>query len=116
MADILTIIQGSNDPVQIEFYADDDIDESLDFHIAIFTQDRTQIAHWTLEEIIIDGTTVYCPLTQDETIAMPAGGGCYLEMKRTRANGRLRHYERIPVVIEDRTDKHILRETAEAGE
>lgn len=111
MDDVLTIIQGTNEPIRIDFEQEDDISDSLDFHVAIYTRNKDQIAHWTIDEMVMDGQSVYCPLTQDETISMPTGAG-YLEMKRTDGNGRLIPYDRIPVTVEERTDKHILIETA----
>lgn len=66
------IIQGSNSPIMLEF--ENDKSEITDFSAALFRgQSGGELKQWQMDDIEISGNLIFLPLTQEETMGLPAG-------------------------------------------
>lgn len=100
------IIQGSNEPLVIQF--DESVD-TLDKLLVTLWADkpsRRLIRQWRETEMQIAQGTVTCPLTEQETAALP-NGPLTVEIKGLDANGTVVIYEAIPIPVAIRRDGSI---------
>lgn len=75
------IIQGSNLPLML--YFTEDISAITALEVGLYCrEDCSELKHWSLMDVDImdDGHSIACPLTQQETLHFPAGK-CFIETK-----------------------------------
>ena len=98
------LIQGANNPLVIQF---DDSVEDLDALVITLWRETKLIKQWNKNEMLIDGDTVVCPLTEEETdriISTPHN----LEIKGVDENGYTIFYEKQELPVLYRNDKAIV--------
>lgn len=100
------LIQGTNAPITIEF--DDDTSNILDISVAL-VKDEKILAHWSKEEITLDGVFANCPLTQEKTMDLPTGN-VSLEVKWTDTDGEVNFAQLVTLKVVKRVDQTILVE------
>ena len=101
------IIQGSNSPIVISF--DDDVSGVTEWSVALFGEDKrgmpsVLLKHWGTEDIEVDGSTAYAPLTEEETMEF-APGVASLEIKWLEADDIVFQSATVRVRISGRKDK-----------
>lgn len=97
------IIQGSNEPLVIQF--DESVD-ALDKLLVTLWADkpsRRLIRQWRETEMQIAQDTVTCPLTEQETAALPTGP-LTVEIKGLDGSGTVVLYEAISIPVAFRRD------------
>lgn len=101
------IIQGSNSPIVMTF--DSDASSVKEWSIALYGEDRhgapsVLLKHWSAEDLTIDGSVVYAPLGEDETLEFnPCVAS--LEIKWLDPDDNIFHSDVIRVRISGRNDK-----------
>lgn len=100
------LIQGTNAPIIIEF--EESVEDIVDVSIALIKDDAV-LKRWGKSDVRIEGTNIYCPMEQAETMDLPSGSAT-LEIKYTDANGEVNFIEKTSVRIEKRIDNTILVE------
>lgn len=95
------IIQGSNEPVIVEFRVDHEI-KKVD--IALFDDQDNLVKDWSFDGGDITDNTVVASLTEDETMAFPCGI-LTLEVKWLDGNDSIWHGNVITVRCSKRSDK-----------
>ena len=104
----VSIPQGSNNPLAIEF---DDFDTSLAISISLWSNatgySRKPLKVWKKDDILFDGNTAICALTEAETAAFPSSGSTWLEIKCLDENGYTVFFDQFSIRVEPRKDKGI---------
>ena len=102
------IVQGSNNPLIIQFDADiSDIPRlvvTLWKDKAGYTSDL--VKQWNTEDMLIDGDTAVCHLTEEETRKFPSGN-LILEAKGLDENGNTIFWDEYKTDIKVRRDRVI---------
>lgn len=98
------LIQGTNTPLAITF--EDDVSNVPVLVISLWKRKGIKLKSWTIENIVVDGDTVYCPLEEQETADFPEGAAT-LEVKGLDENGQTMFWEKAQVLIESRSDRVI---------
>ena len=99
------IIQGQNDPIVVN------LSEAIiptKLHALLYTRDGKDLKHWELADVTIDGSTVYLPLTEAESVKFPA---CKASLEMKWIEGGIIDFIGVQVVdIEARKDNDLLGE------
>lgn len=103
----MAIIQGTNNPLVFDF--GESMDTIIDIEISLYSEDDTELKHWTIGEVEIDEGTISAPLEQRESLSFPPGP-CYIEIKWTDAFGKTNFAKTIKNTVKQRKDKIILNE------
>ena len=98
------IIQGSNNPIILEF--DSPIEGITDFS-AVLSYKGQSIKQWRLGDVQIEDDSITMPLTQEETLVFPSDRLC-LEVKWVD-NDNICFAEKIIISVEKRFDKTELK-------
>ena len=107
------IIQGSNSPIVMSF--DNDASSVKDWSLALYGEDKRGrpsvfLKHWDAEDLVIDGSIVYAPLSEEETFNfMPCVAS--LEIKWLDDDDVIYHSEVVRIRIRGRNDKTPLTVT-----
>lgn len=95
------IIQGSNEPIVIEFRVDHEIKK---VNIALFGEHDAVIKEWSFDGGDIIDNTVVAPLSEEETMEFPCGI-LMLEVKWLDGNDTIWHGNVISIRCSKRNDK-----------
>lgn len=95
------IIQGSNEPVVIEFRVEHEIKK---VNVAIFDEQDNLIKDWSFGSVDITNNTVVAPLTEQETMDFPVGI-LSLEIKWLDNDDNIWHSNVISFRCSERNDK-----------
>lgn len=95
------IIQGSNEPITIDF--PEDVSNARKIEVHLYNELR-KLKHWSKEELLISESTVIAPLTENETMNFP-NSSAKLEVKWKDANGNNKFSEIVSINIVSRKDK-----------
>lgn len=103
------IIQGSNNPLIIQFDAEI---ENIPTLVVTLWKDKAGytselIKRWEAEDMTIEGDTAVCELTEDETRKFPASG-LVIEAKGLDENGNTIFWDQYAVDIGQRRDRVIM--------
>lgn len=102
------IPQGSNNPLVIEF---EEEPGAPVLAISLWGDGRGQaekpLKVWKTEDVTVDGRTIVCPLTEEETAGFPPSG-VTLEIKGLDENGYTIFWEQMNVRVVARRDRIIL--------
>lgn len=109
------IIQGSNNPLVIQF---DAVVDSIPVLVVTLWSDAYShvgrpLKKWEREDMTISGDTAVCPITEEETQAFPRGV-IVLEAKGLDGNGNTVFWDEYPVDVKLRRDR-IIRLTQSGG-
>lgn len=110
------IIQGSNNPLVIQFDADI---ENIPTLVVTLWKDKAGYAselvkQWMTEDMSIDGDTAVCELTEDDTRKYPSSY-LMLEAKGLDENGNTIFWDEYKLDIKTRRDKVIMLTRADSG-
>lgn len=99
------IIQGSNNPLVIQF---DTVLDGIPTLIVSMWNDRggDPVKTWTEDDMTIDGDTVVCPLQEIETSAF-TGSKMVIEAKGLDADGNTVFWDACDINIKNRRDRNI---------
>lgn len=102
------LIQGSNNPIVITFDASvADIPQLVATLWRRFAAaGASPIKVWTQDDMLIDGDTAVCPITEEETAALPTSG-VTLEVKGLDAYGNTVIWQAVNVPVLMRNDRDI---------
>lgn len=102
------LIQGSNNPIVITFDASvADIPQLVATLWRRFAAaGAAPIKVWTQEDMLIDGDTATCPLTEEETAALPSSG-VTLEVKGLDEYNNTMFWQSVNVPVLARNDRII---------
>lgn len=100
----MAIIQGSNLPIIIRF--SENVPTHTEFEVSLGIAGK-EVKHWSEDDLVISGKDVKAPLTQEETLDLPAGG-CTIEAKWLNSAGDTDFIEPIRDKIVARTDRTIM--------
>lgn len=103
------IIQGSNNPLVIQF------DTSIaDMPVLVVTlwsdtamYPTKMIKRWNTEDMTIEDDTAICPITEQETQHIP-NGTLILEAKGLDENGNTIFWDQYPLDVKTRRDRKIM--------
>jgi len=103
------IIQGSNNPLVIQFDASV---EDMPVLVVTLWSDTAMyptkmIKRWNNEDMTIDGNTAVCPISEAETKLIP-GGHLYIEAKGLDTNGNTIFWDQYELDVKTRRDKVIM--------
>ena len=104
----MAIIQGSNNPLVIQF--DQDVSGFPQFVVTLWktkTSEYDLVKQWNKAAMTIDGDTVTLPLTEAETRAMPAGL-LQVEAKGLGTGGNTLFWAEMSIDVVFRRDKTIV--------
>lgn len=101
----MAIIQGSNSPLRFSF--DESVEHVPEISVGVYSTGGSLIKHWDKADMIVDGDTITCNLTQQETAAMNADHAV-VEVKLKEEDGTIILFERVPINIEGRHDKGVV--------
>lgn len=112
------IIQGSNSPIVIAF--DNDVSDVAEWSVALYGEDKRGaptilLKHWGTGDITVEGSVVYAPLTEDETMEF-APCVASLEMKWLDPDDNIFHSDVVRVRISGRNDKTKMTSVDEEDE
>lgn len=99
------IIQGTNVPITLTFPVS--LEGAGEIEISLREENGGELKHWNKDTVTIDGKTVYCSLTQEETILFPACR-CRIEIKWLDENGISNFADVIYDRISYRADKTVM--------
>ena len=99
------IIQGTNIPITLTFPVS--LDDAREIEISLQSENGGELKHWNKDTVTVDGNTVYCSLTQEETILFPVCR-CRIEIKWLDENGRANFADVIYDRISYRADKTVM--------
>ena len=102
------IPQGSNSPITLKLI-DTDFDSISRLIVTLWkpgSGGASPIKKWEKTDMIIDGDTVACPLTEAETKALPTGT-LPVEIKALDSNGKIIYWNDCFVSVLGRRDKVI---------
>ena len=99
------IIQSSNEPIILTFT--EDAAGLAALRVTLWQGKQRKIREWTLADVIVEGETVSCPLTQAETARFPAGP-MLLEVKWLDTDGVTEFAETMQIMVCERLDKTVM--------
>jgi len=106
------IIQGSNNPLVIQF--DASVAEMPVLVVTLWSDTAMyptkMIKRWNTEDMTIQDNTAICPITEAETKAIP-NGTLILEAKGLDENGNTIFWDQYPLDVKTRRDKIIMLQT-----
>lgn len=101
------IVQGSNNPLVLTFDTSVDDIPSLSVTLWSATGRLTRpLKAWTREDMMINGETVVCPLTEDDTKNL-VSANLILEAKGLDQEGNTIFWEEYPIDLHRRRDRMI---------
>lgn len=100
----VTIIQGSNSPLVVTL--DVPADTFDEIAIGIYTTQGKALKQWELADVTIYGEVITCPLTQEETAALPVGAVA-ITTKGRSADGTVEFYGDVMATVMRRYDKGV---------
>lgn len=106
--DELVIFQGGNDPVMLQF--PEDVSGYPDIHIILIDPGKEIWKHWEKTDLTFDsgdGSVVYAPLDQGETMSFPVTT-LTLQARAYDTNGSVHNYSKLQYRVIERNDRHIL--------
>lgn len=103
------IIQGTNVPITLTFPVD--VSGAKEIEISLSEENGKELKHWNKESLTVEGNTVYCNLTQEETILFPACR-CRIEIKWLDEYGTSNFADVIYDRISYRADKTVMGESS----
>lgn len=101
------IIQGTNVPVILNFPVS--LSGAKEVEVSLTTVGGKELKHWSRDSLTIDGSTVCCGLTQEETITFPVGE-CRIEIKWLDESGQTNFANVIRDRIAFRSDRTIMED------
>ena len=99
------IIQGTNVPITLTFPVS--VSSAKEIEISLHEENGKELKHWGKDSLTVEGNTVYCNLTQEETILFPACR-CRIEVKWLDENGTSNFADVIYDRISYRADKTVM--------
>lgn len=103
------LIQGSNNPLVIQF--DADVDNIPVLVVTLWTDAPGHVGRplkaWELADMTVSGDTAVCPITEAETKAYPAGQ-LVLEAKGLDGDGNTIFWDEYKLDVKNRRDKVII--------
>lgn len=100
----MAIIQGTNAPIELVF--DQDLSQVTALAVSAWSLAGRLVKEWSLDEVVIEGQTVYCPLTEAESAKLPSAG-MVMEAKGLNEAGETVFWSRIKVKVSRRFDRVI---------
>ena len=100
----MAIIQGSNAPLIISF---DEFPAISKLSVGLYQANGELLKQWHMEDVKISNGSIACPLTQEETAAMPEGHA-FIEVKLAGLSGEIIFYERENTLVARRYDKGVI--------
>ena len=102
------IIQGSNNPLVIQF--DQSVAAIPTLIVSLWADSPGRGSHlikeWRRDDMTVDADTVVCAITEEETKALP-GQRLILEAKGLDASGNTIFWDAYPIDVKNRRDKVI---------
>jgi len=99
------IIQGTNVPITLTFPVS--LERAREIEVSLREENGGELKHWSRDSLSVDGCTVFCSLTQEETILFPACR-CRIEIKWLDENGISNFADVIYDRISYRADKTVM--------
>lgn len=97
------IIQGSNEPIIIEF---DESIEAIKMEMSLYTRNK-ELKHWSYSDLVISDKTVKAPLKESETMGYPVGDAS-VELKWKDQEGYNHFADILHTEIVPRRDKTLM--------
>ena len=98
------IIQGSNNPLVIQF--DADVSGLAKLVATLWGRSGTPLKTWTLSDMSVSGDTAICPITEDETAKL-SGMSVTLEVKGLDGSDNTVFWDSVDVDLKQRRDRII---------
>lgn len=101
------LIQGSNNPLTIKLDTSAEALSALSVTLwDTANVQRAALKAWTLDDVVVDGDTIICPITEAETRRMPTAG-VILEVKGLDNDGNTLFWAAVKVDVMQRRDSFI---------
>lgn len=99
------IIQGSNWPITFRFSSN--MESVQDISVSLYTKEKEELKHWSMEDLTISGAMVVAPITQEESMEFPSGD-VSIEVKWLAEDDYIYHSTIKRTICAYRYDKTVL--------